>query len=286
MNLPRFTENASNDKNDPLTDDAVKAHRSEAVVLALLGRAAAGLQDRRPLRVLDFGCGRGLVTAALRRQGFACHGVDIDKTYVDNAQAYFGSAGDARGDDPDCPDYPIVSLLDPAGRSIFPDRYFDVIISDQVLEHVRDLDAAAAEIGRLTAPGGLGLHIFPSQLCLMEPHMKLPVVHWVPKGAARRSLIRTLLAMGMGARYFRDLGLDARTQIFADFSESETFYRGGRTLRAAFARAGLSCAVAVQEKLRLRGGIASTIARLPVVGAAAAWAYETFWQTYLETRRR
>jgi 2-polyprenyl-3-methyl-5-hydroxy-6-metoxy-1,4-benzoquinol methylase len=278
--MPRFTENESNDKNAPLTREAVEAHQCEAIVLAVLGRAAASLKEQRPLRVLDFGCGRGLVTGALRRQGFACYGVDVEQIYVDNARSYFGEVGN------DDVRYPIVSLLDQAGRSVFPDGHFDVIISDQVLEHVRDVDLVAAEIGRLTSASGTGLHIFPSHLSLIEPHMKLPLVHWLPKGPARRRLIRSLLATGLGARYFSDLGLGDRAQIFSEFSESETFYRSEQELRAAFGRAGLECTVSVREKLRLRGGTAKIVAGLPVIGAAAAWTYGTFWQTYLETHRR
>jgi hypothetical protein len=131
----------------------------------------------------------------------------------------------------------------------------------------------------------LGLHIFPSQLSLIEPHLKLPIVHWLPKGRARRQLIRTMLATGLGAEYFTDLALGPRVQIFGEFSESETFYRSERSLRAAFGRAGLACAVTVRDKLRLRGGTAAKISGLPVIGAAAAWSYGKFWQTYLETRR-
>lgn len=50
-------------------------------------------------------------------------------------------------------------------QTAFPSNYFDAIISNAVLEHVRDLDALLLELARITKPGGVqmhGIHLFPS----------------------------------------------------------------------------------------------------------------------------
>ena len=47
------------------------------------------------------------------------------------------------------------------GRAPFPDGSFDLVFSYHVLEHVADVEASVAEIGRLVRPGGHACIIFP-----------------------------------------------------------------------------------------------------------------------------
>jgi SAM-dependent methyltransferase len=56
----------------------------------------------------------------------------------------------------------------------YPDRSFDVVISDQVLEHVRDPAQAVRESLRVLAPGGLVIHTS----CFLNPVHKHPVDLW------------------------------------------------------------------------------------------------------------
>jgi hypothetical protein len=71
--------------------------------------------------------------------------------------------------------------MDPSGRAPFPDGCFHALISYQVLEHIEDLAAAAAEWARLTAGGGAGFHIYPPHFRLVEAHLFMPFVHWLPR---------------------------------------------------------------------------------------------------------
>jgi ubiquinone/menaquinone biosynthesis C-methylase UbiE len=50
------------------------------------------------------------------------------------------------------------------GRYIpFRDSTFDVVFSSNVLEHIAHLDEIQSEIGRVLRPGGLAIHILPTQ---------------------------------------------------------------------------------------------------------------------------
>lgn len=53
----------------------------------------------------------------------------------------------------------------------FPDRRFDVVVCEQLLEHVPDPRAVAAEMARVLVPGGLmviGVPIFPRPLAFLR----------------------------------------------------------------------------------------------------------------------
>lgn len=48
----------------------------------------------------------------------------------------------------------------------FPDGFFDLQISNAVVEHLVKLESAVAEMARITAPGGLALHSFGPLYCV------------------------------------------------------------------------------------------------------------------------
>ena len=55
-------------------------------------------------------------------------------------------------------------------RLKFPDAQFDVVISDQVLEHLRDPKSAVAESFRVLKAGGIAIHTS----CFLNPIHKYP----------------------------------------------------------------------------------------------------------------
>ena len=72
----------------------------------------------------------------------------------------------------------------------FADAAFDFIFSSSVLEHVRDRDAAMAELRRCLRPDGVMVHLMPSptwkllQLALYYPHVVLSGIEMI--GAERQ----------------------------------------------------------------------------------------------------
>jgi hypothetical protein len=77
----------------------------------------------------------------------------------------------------------------------FPDRAFDIVFSNSVIEHVGSWErqqAFAAECRRV----GRRLWVqTPAREFLFEPHLLAPFVHWLPRGAQRR-LIRNCTPRG------------------------------------------------------------------------------------------
>jgi len=106
-------------------------------------------------RILDLGCGAGDMVRILRQRGYLAWGSDIEVR---------------KGGDAD-----LFLPVDPStGRIATGDGSFDVVISNQVLEHVMDLPQIFQEIRRILRPGGVSLHVFPSRWSLLEQHVNVP----------------------------------------------------------------------------------------------------------------
>lgn len=231
--LPNFTEHEGHEKLAPMA----APNPPVGFVRGFVERQTARLgRDRSAVRVLDVGCGRGDTVAWLCDNGWDAYGIDVDERYLEQGRVYL--TGDR--------------LLRLDGAYPFPGGHFDIVLSDQVLEHVANVDRFAAEVSRVTAPGGSGLHIFPARWRPVEVHLHAPLVHWLPKGNPRRTALRLLLSAGLAAPYFQGYGLDDRVEIFGAFSDDETFYRPLRVLDTVFGRHGLRCdwKTPSQDKLR------------------------------------
>jgi glycosyltransferase involved in cell wall biosynthesis len=66
----------------------------------------------------------------------------------------------------------------------FPDESFDVVVSNHVIEHVGDRDDQLRhlrEIRRVLGPEGVCYLAVPSRWVLLEPHVRLPFLSWLPR---------------------------------------------------------------------------------------------------------
>ena len=134
--------------------------------------------DLRPgARVLDLGCGRGVILGALADRGFEVHGVEI-------------SLEAARGADPRA-EIRIAPRLADAG---YPAGYFDEVVIWHVLEHLHDPRGALLEARRVLRPGGRLVVAVPNLSSLQARwagpawfHLDLPRHLWhFPLGALRK----------------------------------------------------------------------------------------------------
>jgi SAM-dependent methyltransferase len=116
--------------------------------------------------ILDFGCGTGSSVYKLIDQGYLnVFGYDV--------QDYLNLK--------DAADRSRFRIAQPANlRLPFDDNTFDLIISDQVFEHVQDQVTAFRELYRVTKPGGYQFHIIPAPYYPLERHMRVPLGNLFP----------------------------------------------------------------------------------------------------------
>jgi SAM-dependent methyltransferase len=114
--------------------------------------AVAAVAEARPRRVLEVGCGWGELAQWLAREtGAEVVAVDLSPRMVELARE--------RGVDARVAD---VQALP------FEDGSFDVAVAAWMLYHVRDLDAAVAELARVLRPGGRLVAVTNSAFHLQE----------------------------------------------------------------------------------------------------------------------
>ena len=118
-----------------------------------LGRVTEALEQRRILelvgsvdgkRVLDLGCGDGLLTTSLATRGARAVGVDIDRAMLRAAVART---------DPDQRE-PARFVEGRLEQLPFPDAMFDVVVAVTVLCLLSDRAIAIREAARVLRPGG------------------------------------------------------------------------------------------------------------------------------------
>jgi SAM-dependent methyltransferase len=131
-------------------------------------------------RVLEFGCGLGLYMRAMQRFTPHVFGFDIEVERLAHARrnGIDGLSGAVGEDLP------------------YADASFDVIFSNDVLEHVRDDARSAREIVRVLRPGGRAVIYVPNRLYLFETHGvywrgkyyfgNKPFVNWLPDALRNR----------------------------------------------------------------------------------------------------
>lgn len=197
--------------------------------------------DAKGLRVMEAGCGDGTLLAYLHRHWPTPAGEALDLRGFDVV--------DSLTEPTDFPASTLTNLgklaphHDWDGRIHattttapwpFDDDSMDVVISNQVLEHVFDYDHFFAELARVLTPGGQSIHVLPLRRVLFEFHLSMPFVHRATDHVTRAWLIERFTRMGWGTyRDFRgEPGMTPRAyaETRSDFIDFGTYYPTWRVL--------------------------------------------------------
>ena len=206
-------------------------------------------------RTLDNGCGLGTYLAALAPYSNERFGLEVEPERA--AQAVQQSTGVALG----------------VGEALpFPTDQFDLVLSNEVIEHVTDDGQYAAEMVRVTRPGGRMLIFCPNRWYPVEQHGifwrgeyrfgNIPFVNYLPRTLRNRLAphVRTYTASDIRA-LFSQLPVDIvhHSRIFGGYDNIEARWpRLGRLLkrilygleRTPLQALGISHLLVVEKRLR------------------------------------
>jgi 2-polyprenyl-3-methyl-5-hydroxy-6-metoxy-1,4-benzoquinol methylase len=135
-------------------------------------------------RVLDVGCGFGYTSAELADLCGSAVGVEPSAGLLREAEQLATSR---------------TNLLFRQGgiESIQETAAYELVVLDNVLEHIEDQAGAMRTIARALVPGGVAFILVPNKLWPIEVHYHLPFLSWMPIPMANRYLRLT----GRGTDY-------------------------------------------------------------------------------------
>ena len=126
--------------------------------------------DNKDVRILDLGCGYGVSVFCLMLLGYKnVVGVDICSQNVPTEAAKLLGLSSAKFEQYD------------GKNTSLKSESFDLIISEQVLEHVFEIDSFYKETRRLLKPEGFALLSFPHRYKLWDSHGKTWFLHMFPR---------------------------------------------------------------------------------------------------------
>ncbi|MGN6549071.1 MAG: bifunctional 2-polyprenyl-6-hydroxyphenol methylase/3-demethylubiquinol 3-O-methyltransferase UbiG [Pararhizobium sp.] len=141
---------------------------------AHFGRDPRAPKPLEGLRLLDIGCGGGLLSEPMARMGAGVVGADASETNVEVAKIHAARSGvavDYRAE--------TAEALAEAGET------FDIVLNMEVVEHVSDVDFFLASCAKMVRPGGL---MFVATINRTMKAMALAIVGaeyvlgWLPRG--------------------------------------------------------------------------------------------------------
>lgn len=174
----------------------------------LLAAVATEMRNRTTLRIIDAGCGNGILIKYLQ-DGLAALLPQCQTTVTGFDISDFAPHGH--------------SNLTEGTQTIktgepwpYSDHSVDVILSNQVLEHVFTPDLFFREIARCLKQDGVSIHLFPLKHVIYEDHVCIPLAHRICKPG----FIRTMAKIG----FFKERALAIPGGKDCEFGECAASY--------------------------------------------------------------
>ncbi len=134
------------------------------VVMQMVQTRLRELSSRAiPLRILEIGCGAGLLCLEFAQQAESVIGIDVSQVALNFATRVKNHAGVTN----------VAFQQGDAEHLAFGDNTFDLVICSEVLEHVLQPRQALIEIERVLKPGGTAILSTPCALSLSDVTMKI-----------------------------------------------------------------------------------------------------------------
>ncbi len=170
---------------EKLFDEAARTHKAQMVIAVLSDH----LGPTHEFDLLDLSCSTGIMTKSLASHFLSTTGIDIDESAL-----VYARENNA--------DQKIRYINADALATGFDDDSFDVIVCNQMYEHVPDPVKLFSEIHRILSPKGVCYFGATSRLKVIETHYgRIPFLSYLPKPVANKYL----QLLGKGDTYYETL---------------------------------------------------------------------------------
>jgi len=150
--------------NDPRWGAKDRDKKAQAILQTIIHFTEISLKETQ---WLDIGCGSGGIAAAIAPNVQYMHGIDPENW---SRWSEFQKQYDN-----------LIFQKESIESLSCEDSSFDVIICNQVYEHVDNPQYLISEIYRILKPDGYCYFAGPNLLFPIEPHIFWPFVHWLPR---------------------------------------------------------------------------------------------------------
>jgi SAM-dependent methyltransferase len=218
----------SSGKYEPLEDSEISIHRVREILDVLEETRKSLGYSRSKFRILDIGCGKGSSVAGLIEAGYDAYGVDVDPKTINASKELFSKRGWDHGSR--------LRVSNVNEKIPFDSGLFHFVFSQDVIEHIDDLDSAVGEFARVSHVGAINAHTFPTFLRPVEAHLLIPFVHWLKYEGAQKKYIEFLDKLGFVQTW---KGLESRTvedraNIYTNYLRTRTCYRKNSEIKTIF----------------------------------------------------
>lgn len=220
--------------NKQLIDSVYKesisiTHRHALSVINTLILNEQTLFNKKVIKILDAGCGNGKLLYFLHKflplfnqdkEFVICgydvidHGVQVEG-YVEKTFSFLHERDNSINWNER------IKMINADDSWPFENNLFDIIVSNQVLEHVWDHDHFFKEHTRVMDEKAFAIHIFPVKEVILDGHIFLPNVHKFNNWDAIYKRVKFYSRIGLGKIYNREKDiynndLDYFSKVWAD----------------------------------------------------------------------
>jgi SAM-dependent methyltransferase len=213
-------------------------------IVAIINTLLGPLPSNDTIRILDLGCGTGELLAHMLsalntlRQGLQVEvfGLDVSDAGQHDSGYFDQTKRDLARQCPGVDWNERLSQITTRDEWPYPERAFDFITSNQVMEHVADHAFVFRQINRCLQPRGVSVNLFPVREVLWEGHASMPLVHRVRSVNSRARLMLLFTRMGFRRHYHREMvrrgwrSHDEFARVFSSVLETDTNYLSTRQL--------------------------------------------------------
>lgn len=196
-------------------------------ILSIINTRLSALPTDMPIRILDAGCGNCELLSYLETYvpifnkdlDIEIYGFDVTDSKV-QFNDYFEKAVQMLSNRHKYINWK-TRLRSIKSTEIWPfdDEFFNIVVSNQVVEHVHDHDFFFSQNWRVLKENGFSIHLFPVKNYILEGHLNLPFVHRFKQWRFLYSYIRFLSALRIGKwKHLKNrCSLDDYSESYADF---------------------------------------------------------------------